>query len=828
MKKESKMKQFNFLITFILFIGFLISPGLKSSGNPTDDETKPTRITGIVIDGASQVPLEFANIAVYRESDSTLISGGITNDRGRFEISGLGYGEFYLEAKFIGFEESNVENIVIAENTSTVDLGRIPISPSSVEISGVDVVADKPQVEFKLDKKVVNVSQVISAIGGTAVDVLENTPSVQVDIEGNVSVRGSSNFTVLIDGRPSVLDGSEALRQIPSSALESIEIITNPSAKYEPDGMAGIINLVTKKNALNGFSGIVNGSVGTRDKYRGDITLNYRTEKFKFTVGADWRDETRFGSMSISRETMANDTTTYLFMEGSRDDIRKGQNFKSGIEWYLSDQTTLSLSGELGESKSFRSGGGQTREYTFPESTRQFSITDEISERFNDFYSATLNFQHNFNGEGHKIEAMAFYSSEEGSDIEAEDEIVADDQFNPTSKYIERVSAIETEEEEEMRFKLDYTFPFSETGRLEAGALSRIDKEIEGLTFEMFDLETNTWEVNPDYTSVTDFRRDIHAAYATFSNAFGNFEYMAGLRGELTFREIKNTNQGEASELNRFDLFPTFHSSYKIGEKNELMASYSRRINRPNGRDLDPNPNYYNRYTIRIGNPDLEPEYTDSYEVGALKRFGRSYLSLDGFHRITRNKIDGYQTFEDGIFYLRSGNFNKDYSTGVELTGNINFTEWLLVNATVSMYNYRLTGEINGNSVDRESTNWNGRMNTTLKFSENSRMQLNGFFRGPSVSPQGESKAMIFTNVSYRHEFFNKKLSATVSVRDPLGTGKFEQESYGPDFKSWFQFKREPRVVMLTLSYRINNFRSESRNGGDGGDGGMDMGDGEF
>ncbi|MFW6290542.1 MAG: TonB-dependent receptor domain-containing protein, partial [Mariniphaga sp.] len=737
-------------------------------------------------------------------------------------------GEFYLETKFIGFEETIVEDILISDDRTTVDLGRIAISSSSVEIGGVDVVADKPQVEFKLDKKVVNVSQVISAIGGTAVDVLENTPSVQVDIEGNVSVRGSSNFTVLIDGRPSVLDGSEALRQIPSSALESIEIITNPSAKYEPDGMAGIINLVTKKNSMNGFSGIVNASVGTRDKYRGDITLNYRTEKFKFTVGADWRDETHYGSMSSQRETFENDTTTFLLVDGTRDFVRSGHNFKSGVEWYMSDNTTLSLSGELGESRGTSLGGGETREYTIPESTRFFSITEETSDRINDFYSTNLNFQHNFNDEGHKLEAMAYYSWEEGEDIEAEDELVTNEQFNPTGEYVERVSAIESEEEEELRFKLDYTFPFSETGRLEAGALSRIEKEIEGLTFEVFDQETNSWLINEDYTSITDFRRDIHAVYTTYSNAIGNFEFMGGLRGELTLRDIRNTNQEQASELQRFDLFPTFHSSYKIGENNELMASYSRRINRPNGRDLDPNPNYYNRYTIRIGNPDLEPEYTDSYELGALRRFGRSYLSLDAFHRITRNKIDGYQTLEDGIFYLRSGNFNKDYSTGLEFTGNISFTDWLLVNATASMYHYRITGEINGNSVDRESTNWNGRMNTTLKFSENSRMQLNGFFRGPSVSPQGETKSMIFTSVSYRHEFFDKKLSATVSVRDPLGTGKFERESYGPDFNSWFQWKREPRVVMLTLSYRINNFRSEARNGDYGGGGEMDDGGGEF
>jgi outer membrane receptor protein involved in Fe transport len=813
--------------TYISFIiGLLVN--LQALANFPEDDSRAVRITGIVLDETSGTRMEFANIAIYREADSTLVSGGITNENGYFEIAGLDFGEYYLEANFIGFGKASIKEVVVTKDEPVIDVGRIALRPSSVELGGVEVVADKPPVEFKLDKKVVNVSQVISAVGGTAVDVLENTPSVQVDIEGNVTVRGSSNFTVLIDGRPSVLGGSDALRQIPASALENIEIITNPSAKYEPDGMAGIINLVTKKNSMNGLSGIVNASVGTSDKYRGDFTLNYRTEKFNFLVGADWRDETNFGGMSSSRETFSNDTTSYLFMDGSRNFNRSGHNLKGGIEWFASDKTTFSLSAETGQSNNKRYGSGETRNYTEPESENIFSVTEENSQRTSDFYSFNFNFQHNFNTEGHKIEGMAFYSGEESDDLEEESEILSDTQFRKTDQYIERISALETEEESEFRLKVDYTYPFSETGRLEAGMLSRMDAEVEGLDFKVFDQETGNWMENEDYSNVTDFRRDIHAVYSTYSNAFGDFEYMAGLRGELTIREIKNTNAASTA-LNRFDLFPTVHTSYKLSENNELMASYSRRINRPSGRDLDPNPNYYNRYTIRIGNPDLEPEYTDSWELGAMRRFGegRSYISLDAFHRVTHNKIDRYQTLENDIFYLRTDNFDKDYSTGMELTGNVNFTQWLLVNASASMYRYRISGTLGENAFDRSSTNWNGRMNTTLRFAEHSRMQINAFFRGPSVSAQGESKAMFFSNISYRHEFFDRKLAATVSVRDPLGTAKFERESYDTDFRSWFEWRREPRVVMLTLSYRINNFKSEGRaNGGGGSD--MDMGGGEF
>jgi outer membrane receptor protein involved in Fe transport len=303
---------------------------------------------------------------------------------------------------------------------------------------------------------------------------------------------------------------------------------------------------------------------------------------------------------------------------------------------------------------------------------------------------------------------------------------------------------------------------------------------------------------------------------------------MAGLRGELILRDIKNTNAEQASTLNRFDVFPSLHLSYPIKEKTELMASYGRRINRPSGRDLDPIPSYYNRYTIRYGNPDLEPEYTNSYELGAMQRLGegRSYLSLDAFHRVTNNKIDGIQTLrDDGVFVLRTDNFDKDFATGLEMTGNIEFTEWLVLNASMTMYNYKISGILNGESFTRESTNWNGRGNTTFKFSDNSRAQIMAYYRGPSVSAQGESKASFFTSVSYRHEFFERKLSATLSVRDPLGTAQFERISYGDNFESYFRWKREPRVVMLTLSYRINNFRSDDR-GNRGGGGGMDMGGG--
>ncbi len=819
------------IISLMLFILVVLNYNIANAeGNPDSDDDRKGKIRGVILDKATSQPMEFANVAIYNEADSSLITGTITDEQGKFEITGVIYGDYYLEANFMGFDKSTIPDIELNSENKAYDVGTIDLSPAAVALGEINVVADKAPVEYKLDKKVVNVSQVISAVGGTAVDVLENTPSVQVDIEGNVSLRGSSNFTVLIDGRPSVLSGSDALRQIPSSAIENIEIITNPSAKYEPDGTAGIINLVMKKNSMDGLNGIVNASAGAGDKYRGDFMLNYRFGKVNIFAGADWSDETNYGKMFSNRETYYNDTTGFLNMEGSRNFIRGGHTIKGGADFYLSKVSTLTVSGETGQATRGNTGGGSTENYTIPASDHVYSVTEETSDRVNDFYSLNSNFQHKFNDKGHMIEASAFYKNENGTDNEIEGELQADPNFNPTNDYLSRVSSLETDKEQEFRFKLDYTYPFSETGRLEAGLQSRIEDETDKMEFRDYDSGSDSWIINDEFTSSTDFRRDIHAVYTTFSNKWGKLEYMGGLRGELTLREIMNSKADEASKLNRFDLFPTVHISYPFAETMEFTTSYSRRINRPNGRDLDPMPNYFNRYTIRYGNPDLEPEYTNSYEIGMMKRFGagHTFISADLFRRVTNNKIDRTEALgDDGIFYLYTDNFDKDYSTGVEVTGNISVKNWLIVNANVNMFNYRITGDLNGESIDRESTNWGGRLNTTFKFSENSRLQLTGFFRGPSVTAQGNSKAMFFSNFSYRHEFLDNKLSATLSLRDPFGTGKFSRESSGDNFSSQFTWEREPRVVFVTLSYRINNFK-EDRNTNRGDGGGMNMDGGEM
>lgn len=789
----------------------------QAGGMMGGETSRSGKVKGVVIDSGSNQPMEYANIAIFKKRDSTLVTGGITNNRGEFEISGLDYGFYFVEANFIGYQKSKLNDINIIPANQIIDLGKIMLNPATQQIDGVEVRADRQRVEYRVDKKVINVSQDINAAGGTAVDVLENTPSVDVDIEGNVSLRGSSSFTVLIDGKPSVLTGSDALRQIPASAIENIEIITNPSAKYDPDGMAGIINVVMKKNILAGFNGIVNASVGTGDKYRTDLTLNYRMRKLNLFGGFDWSDDTFRGKMNSERQTFGTDTTQFIVTRGNRDFARKSHTFKGGFDWYLTDYSTLTISANVGQYQFNGGGGAKQHVYTLPAFTDRYAVNNNTSHREGDFVSTNVGFQQKFNDQGtHKLDLLFYYSNRTGDDSEFQDEYRSDSDFRTTYEIIERIRTVEDENSHEYRMKLDYVRPAGAFGKLEAGLQSLLDRETEDYRFENFNQQTGGWENNPLFTSAMDFKDDVHAAYLTWSDKPGSFEYMLGLRGEYTNRVIEHTKVTTPYEINRFDLFPTAHVSYSLGEENQLMASYSRRVNRPSGRDLDPFPNYMDQYNIRIGNPKLEPEFTNSWEVGYLKKFGTSFLSVEGFYRVTNNLISRIQQLrDDGIIYHTTDNINKDFSLGTEVMGNFNISKWFLLNASVSVFNYRIDGELNGESIDRESTNYSGRLNGTFKLAPTSRFQVMSIYRGPSVSAQGKSSGMFFSNLSYRQDFLKNKLTATLSLRDVLGTMKMESESAGPNFKSKFKMQRESQVLQLTLSYRINNYKIDRSNNAD-------------
>ena len=760
--------------------------------------------------------MEFTSIALYNASDSSLITGTISSNDGTFYLKNIPFGNYYLIANFMGYEKSSVNEIVLSDVNHTTDVGVINLNPAPQNLEEIEVVATQNRVEYKIDRKVINVSQDLNAAGGTAADVLQNTPSVTVDIDGNVSLRGSSNFTVLIDGKPSPLAGNDALQQIPATSIQNIEIITNPTAKFDPDGMAGIINIVTKKNSLLGLSGIFNTTLGTGDKYSGDFILSYKSKKYNVFGGLDYRNNKYAGSIYSIREMNPDDPLSKIILiDGSRDHIRKGMAFKSGVDFYLNEKSTLSLSADIGNRGSGSEMIAKMHAYTSPVSYDTFNISEGNGSRGGEYYSLNVNYSKKFDNPRHEILASFSYQGENSEDTDEESEFRADPFYQILDFPATRIRSNELGKEHEFRAKVDYTRPVSENGILETGYQMRLDKENEDYLFENFDPDTDNWLNNPLYSSGFYFYRNIQSLYGTYSDKLGKFEYKLGLRGELTDRSIRKDLDSDPYSLNRIDFFPSLHLSRQLSGQQQLLTSYSRRINRPGGWDLEPFRSYMNSYTLREGNPDLQPEYVNSLELSYQKTFGKSFFVVESYYRNTQNLITRmiYQdpTLPD-VLIMTSKNINNDNSLGGEFMLNLSVKKWLNLNTSVNIYKYWLEGTIDGENIDKNSNNWDTRLNASFFLSTKSRIQSILMYNGPSVTAQGNRGSFYFVNLAYRQDFLDRKLSATLSVQDIFGTMRHEFSSNSSGLNSLVRFEREHQVVTLTLSYKLNNFKNQNRN----------------
>jgi outer membrane receptor protein involved in Fe transport len=800
----------------ILFILVVAAYAQQPGGGKPDFANMPPEgiITGQVMDKQLNQPMEYANLVLYSKRDSSIVTGTVTDEFGKFRLEKVPFGKFYMLANFIGYNKTTLSDIMISPKVKSLDLGIIYLDPAYTSLEGIEITADKERIEYKIDKKIVNVSQDLMASGSSAIAVLENVPSVNVDIEGNVSLRGTSNFTVLIDGRPSVLTGSDALQQIPASSIDHIEIITNPSAKYDPDGTGGIINVIMKKQKSPGISGIANLSIGTKNKYRGDILLNYRTKNFNLFGGLDG-NYNQFGMKGETNyETYFDDSISYRDSEMNGKMLRMGYGIKAGIDYYVNENSTLTFSGKYGGYGFDRDGTSSRHIYTDPVGFDEYSQSNTIMDRGGNYYDLNMNYVVKFDNKGHQLEALAFYSNRTGNDTEEQKDYLTDPYWN--INYDSLPASIRTTEDEvsdDIRLKLDYTKPIGKEGKIEAGYQSRMEFENEKFLFQDYNYPSGEWIDNDLYTSEADFIDNIHAAYGIFSNTWKTLGYQLGIRGEYTDRMIDNEASPEVYTLNRFDFFPSAHASKQFKNDHQLTASYSRRIERPDGRQLDPFPQYMDPYNIRVGNPELEPEYINSMELNYQKRIKSSFVSAEGYYRINTNKITNIKILQDdGIFLHTFQNLNKDYSLGTELMGNVDIAKWFNVNASINIFDYRLVGNVEGEDVDKNSTNWNGKLNITMKFKYDIRAQISGIYQGKTVTAQGTQEGYPMLNMAVKKDFFEKKFSATLSVRDLLMTAKRESTSSGSDFYSYDSFKRESPILTLDLSYTINNYKKQ-RNG---------------
>lgn len=760
-------------------------------------------ITGKVLDESTKKPVEFSNVILFSKKDNTQITGAVTNNEGNFTLKEIKPGEYYLYVQFVGFARNKIDKISIKNSSTAINLGKIYLTPSAIKLQNVVVEGKRSPISYQLDKKVIDVSQMQTAMSGTAADVLQNVPSVSVDIDGTVSLRGSTNFTVLINGRPSVMSAQDALQQIPASSIQNIELITNPSAKYDASGTAGIINIVLKKNSDLGLSGIVNVMGGLYDKYGSDFLLQYKTPTVSYDFGAYFNRRSFPGTNVQEKQFIIGDTTSYLNSTGNMLWQRIYSGIRGGIDFNLSDLDNLSLSGRYGSGQFHRNSILNYEQWTSKNPAQLYYLSNTTGNHYGTYYAVNANYQHKFGANGHEITAEVFYHHNNSNEAALTTSTQNNIQTNGTE-------TTELGPESEIRGRLDYVLPITKVQKFSAGAeyFSRLRQDINALY--NYDSTINLYNFQPLFSNTNDFNRTRFAAYSMFADQWDSLAAQVGVRTEYTYQLVKLAETKEHFSLSRWDFFPSLHTSLNLAGGTQIMASYTRRIERPDGGDLEPFYTWFNANNVRIGNPNLKPELIDSYELGYQTFLGSLSFSNDFYYRFTHDKIEHINSvYAENVTLNSIANVGTDYSIGSEFMILFNPIKLWELNLMGDLYDYRIQGAISDVSFAKESFNWSIKNNNVFKITSSTDLQLNTRYYSPSVSAQGKWEGFFVTDLAVKQDFMGKKLSFTLQISDLFKTGKREFTSQGIDFYNYNYFTRQAPMVMLNVKFNFNNYKEQ-------------------
>ncbi len=744
--------------------------------------------------------MEYVTVLLFRLNDSSLVTGAVTDPEGTFELQSIPTGDYFMNLRFVGYETERMGRRRV--EGQTVDLGDILLVPSAISMDGVVVEGTRPTFSYQIDKKVIDVDQLSTSISGTAADVLANVPSVSVDIEGNVSLRGSSNFTVLIDGRPSVLEAQDALQQIPASTIGSIEIVTNPSAKHDPEGSAGIINIKMKKNRNIGWSGLANADVGLKEKYGGDLLFQHKDGSITAILGIDYNRRLHTAASSGEERYLYQGNLSTTQSSGEMRMLRNAFGTRGELEFAIGEGNSMTLSGRYGTRERQRNAVLEHMARSVPGTPTVSSENRIHRRRGGDFAALNAGYRHAFDPDGdrHTLTAQLMFRHRDS------DELTTSELFGsgqPTGR-----KTTEAGPSREVNTRIEYVLPLGEEYKFEAGYHGETDISEEATTLSDYD-PSGAYVLLPQFSHQVKYQDNEHAFYSLYSGKWNALGFQAGLRTEYTQRRIR-LEAGQDFSIDRWDFFPTLHFSYRFSGDNQAMASYTRRIERPRGWELEPFETWIDANNVRRGNPSLIPEFIDSYEIGTQTLFAGLSLSVEGYHKVNHNTIEDIRSvYSDDVLLTTPANVGTAFSSGAELLANLDPIKGWSVALIGNAYNYRIEGTLLDEPFSRKSFNWSVRFNNIVRAGPSTQLQLNGQWNSPSVSPQGRREGFASIDVAAKQEFFERQLSLTLQVRNLLKTARHEYTSEGPDFYSYSNYSIESPVVMLTFRYSLNNFRRD-------------------
>ncbi len=771
-------------------------------------------IKGKITDASSNQPMEFANIALLNPGDSSLVTGAMSDLDGTFSFDSEP-GEYILRAGFIGYE-SAFKKISVGDK-NILNVGNIRIRTDATNLQEVVVEGVSSIFTSDIDKRTYNVENSIVAEGATAAELLGTLPSIQVDEEGGISMRGSGEVLIYINGRPSNLSSSDTdniLSQFPANSIKSVELITNPSSRYDAAGVGGIINIILKKNQDLGFNGQVNASIGTRDKYQAGINLNYRTEKVNYYAAFDFQDRRRFRIAEGQRENFVTGISRFLVQEGDEIEKRRGSLVRTGIDYNITDRSVFGVYAQA-------NFGSETEdELTIQNNLNFNSELDSIFSRDRLESSNRLNFETgiyytlDLDTSGQKL----FTSFSYAYDNRDQSQFTEQTFFNSFNEFVPENSLVQFDgslrESNFSIFQVDYENPLGETGKIEGGVKGTFGEWKRDQSFSQ-GIASNEFNPVPidSLNDVYTFNEDVYASYLIYRNRINKFGYQVGLRGEYTRTMGLLESSGVEFVNNYFNLFPSVYTSYTLGEEQEISANYSRRISRPNIWALSPIFNLRDQLNFSVGNPMLQPELTDSYEFGYMKGWAKYLLNATIYHRYSTNVQTRIITLlDDNITVQSRENANIRKNTGLELVNQIQVTDWFDLALTGNFFYSEIFGENLGEGFNNSNFSWTLNLLSTMAIPKFFSVQVQGNYRGPIVFPQGEIEPYWGLNIGLRKDILNNRGTISLNVSDVFNTQIFRIKTEDSRFVFNRSFNRETRIGTLGFTYRFGGFRDKSGN----------------
>ncbi|MDF0708454.1 TonB-dependent receptor domain-containing protein [Flagellimonas okinawensis] len=789
---------------------------------------KNITITGKVIDSDSGQPLEYATFVLQNAEKPDQVTGGITDTSGNFEIE-ASPGTYNISVEYISYKTYSLKGQTY---DSSVNLGSITLSPDVAQLAEVEVVGEKTTVEVRLDKKVYNIGKDITTSGGNVSDALGNIPSVAVDVEGGISLRGNDNVRILINGKPSALAGfgsTDVLQQLPADAIEKVEVITSPSARYDAEGTAGILNIVLKKEKTLGINGSVNLTGGIPFNARATTNFNIRTEKFNIfnTLGYFHRESPGGGRNDNTYQSAQSEFDRIIEdRDVSRND--DGFNINIGMEYFLTEKSSVTGSffyrwsdeNDLTENDNQRFADGNLNSRTFR--------TEDQNENDNS-RQFSFNYTNNIDDDGQKLTADFQYSYDNEDVLTG----IREDRTIPSDSLIALENIYEKQKQDDILAQIDYVLPMGDA-QFEAGYRGTFEKEVNDYQLDTLDQGTGNFITNQDLTNIFTYHENVNALYTQYGNKYGKFSVLLGLRLENTeLRGEVDANidsqaleelVGEDVDLN-FDknylgLFPTINLVYEISKTQNISLGYNRRINRPRGWFINPFPSRSSRTNVFQGNPDLDPAFANAFDLGYMKRWQKlTFTSSVYYQRETRSfefiTEETGQFTSDGIQIIRSVPINLSTNERIGAEAGVIYSpaKWWRMNGSFNFFTFSTDGSFNGVDYGTTNSSYFARFSSKFTLPSKIELQANSFYMGPRQNAQTDTKGMFSLNLALSKDLFKDKATLSLNVSDLFNSRKRQSFTQTPTFTTDSEFQWRRRQVNLSFIYRFNQPKEQRQRG---------------